>query len=819
MKGDNNMCYSKDLLKLAQLFVESFEVGTRKSEWDVADEVFDNFGLSLNEIGKRHHLEKGIAAKNRARKVFRSDAAKELAIASKTKENLLSSVAVSGAAFIQMLSDIYTFLARYSSTTQGSSEEFKFRLGDHELDIPLSESFIETVRRYQRVLLCMDIGSIDLQSLGNFLRIDGDFYGSWPVKNDIFDNAKKSRNVAKNITYLPWLKDEIDKRKNQDQVWEQLSDVLNDAIEAACLFTKKSLNLVEIYVKYLESVSLNDLKDSIPENTPDWRTNNILTEWKLLREYELLRGGILRREVGLGEEKKGYWVNISIKSIFKNSTVLANVPESIVLFDRDPYPDFFGSEIGGLACLCGLWKAGIIRKPNPNEHLFKMAKDSDIKGISLWLTTLSTDLKDVVKWLSEEIWISENLELDEGIIEIAEEYLCLPLWKHRWLLYEIWLLTTTLDSAVKGQWLCEINTVRVKSGHLVWILPKGQAKKSCGRLVFCPKPQIILDVWYQCRKKRYGTDMMPDVSIRTPGSDGRDIIIIEGKDRYRMPIKSMRKGALTVGEKYMLSSGAALTWVVNYCEFAGKKLCDPTYNHGDEWHCLHFASGMRPGRIPPYFGQSIFSALLPLSYRDLITDVKNYIPFVVVLDTTGSMHNKLILLWDSLLGFSKDALSISFISDFWGILFGDHDQDTTEPYLLKEIGPCQSLESVVNIMKGESLTDGGDEPEALEDAMAATRQLTERLETPAIILVLTDAPPHPPELCPKKIDFEREVRELLGGGSHIIVLKSTLGTDAKSSWSAFEHEDRFHWIEDLKDLSRDFLKKYLQKMNKRLLNS
>jgi hypothetical protein len=78
--------------------------------------------------------------------------------------------------------------------------------------------------------------------------------------------------------------------------------------------------------------------------------------------------------------------------------------------------------------------------------------------------------------------------------------------------------------------------------------------------------------------------MMPDVALTTIQSPVHDLVLVEGKDRYRMPIKSLQCGALEVGRKYSQASGAAFTWITNYSQFStttevSKRRCCPS-GHG-----------------------------------------------------------------------------------------------------------------------------------------------------------------------------------------------------------------------------------------------
>src|SRR5207302_717219 len=115
--------------------------------------------------------------------------------------------------------------SRHDATTKRPADEFRFRRKDVDLDLVLSTAFLERVRQVFRAVVQVETGSIDEEKLGGLLGVDGDFYGSWPIRSK--DNAvgNETRNLARGVTYLVWLRDELDRRTNGfDETRQRLQD-------------------------------------------------------------------------------------------------------------------------------------------------------------------------------------------------------------------------------------------------------------------------------------------------------------------------------------------------------------------------------------------------------------------------------------------------------------------------------------------------------------------------------------------------------------------------------------------------------------------
>ena len=785
----------EDLTKLADLVVEVFEVGTRKAERDVADEVCSKFGIDLESLEQRLGMTQSAASTAKIRKQLRSDVARSLAERAKTSEALMLAVVDSGASFLKMLDEIYRFLSGFRATTQGTSEEFTFKLGDEDLGITLSPAFFETVRRLQEAIVQVESGTIDDEKLSAFLCTDGDFYGSWPVTDRVAFRTPSGRNIARDATYLAWLEGELQTLSHPGSRWTPAQRAFEQVSVAMQEFVASALFLVRAHVAGLDRDEPSEAGKDHGE-LEDCRHRAFLLQKRLFREFAYLRGGVYPSKVCAILTPESSWLNVSVTPLLRGPHCLGTSPNCLVGMRNGLFPDFPGTPIGGLACLCGLWKAGCKRSPDESSDLRAILQRDDAEGLVSWLDDLRQMLGDASKWLRTDVWHGTGVTEETHIVEVAEQLLNLPLWRHRWLLYEIWLVCTTIGSATCHGWRCNPSLEFNPSKRIhTWVLPKGRAASPCAALTLPSAAQAKLEVWYQSEHKRGTTQMRPDVCIRTPEPLPQDLVIVEGKDRFRMPSVSKQEGALSVGHKYRSASMAPVTWLVNYCKFASAELQDARKNHGDDWRRLHFASQMRPGSVPPLFTQTIGAALLPVHLRGVPKNEDGSEALVFVVDTTGSMHDKMKTIWAWMAELSKDQQRQRVFSEFWVVLFGDHEQGSHEPYVVRSLGPFTDLGQLIASAQDQALTGGGDSPEALEDAMLSCRELAGKLGRSSCLVIVTDAPPHAREECPEHIDFLNEVNGLLDLGCTLMVVKDWLTADAVSSWDPVQGNSRFHWIE------------------------
>ena len=164
---------------------------------------------------------------------------------------------------------------------------------------------------------------------------------------------------------------------------------------------------------------------------------------------------------------------------------------------------------------------------------------------------------------------------------------------------------------------------------------------------------------------------------------------------------------------------------------------------------------------------------------------------VFVCDTTGSMQKHLKQFWQTMREVLHRDAGMSHFAAFRAVLFGDHDSACSEPYLVREVGPALQPDWVIDQAMREPGTDGGDTPEALEDAIKACRDIARRVGQPICCIVATDAPPHAVTECPHHIDFGAEMDEFLGDGNICMLATNWLTSGAASAWKRFEKNPRF----------------------------
>jgi hypothetical protein len=776
---------SSDIMRLATLVASAFEAGSRKAERDVLDEICNDYGLSLDKLEQSATRGLGAALRpNRRIQLVRAAVGGALAGKAGTVEALASTVFRRTKGFIAMLDEIYGCLAKAEATTSGNSETFRLRVADVDIPFQLSPAFFERVRKLIKTLTTIEVGNIDADKLSRFLGVDGDFYGSWPLKSDT------ATNVARQLTYLPWL---VQHRGSFTDRRGMLNDQLDSCAAAATSFVTNALRLVRAYVTLLREEEIESKENNEPETDSEsndsrgerWIFNDRLS----LKDRGILRGGLRPRTMGLRPTENNGFIHVVIEDLFSASDTMGVAPNCIVALNSDIYPDFYGSPVGALACLCGLWKAGIQREPSDSE-LSKLIGHPD--GLTAWIASLETALRGASEWLANEIWTPAGTLDRMDVVEVFDDYLQLPLWRYRWLIYEIWLIALSLEAINRAGWHSRLTLTNGNGSAKTWMLPKAQASAPCATINIPGQPGADLHLWYQGRWKRAGVDMMPDVALTTTITPIRDIIVVEGKDRYRMPIKSLRKGALEVGQKYSQASGAAFTWIVNCSPFATTKGVGSTMNHGDAWHGL-FLAEVRPGQVPQEFLDSFVVALQPVTLR--ITSVKRTpagnMSLVFVCDTTGSMQKHLKQFWQTMRDVLLRDAGMSYFGAFRAVLFGDHDPAHSEPYLVREVGPALQPDWVIDQAMREPGTSGGDIPEALEDAIKACRDVARRLGQPICCIVATDAPPHTITECPHHIDFGAEMDGFLGDGNICMLATNWLTSDAASAWKRFEKNPRF----------------------------
>ncbi|MFM7201452.1 MAG: Hsp70 family protein [Myxococcota bacterium] len=142
---------------------------------------------------------------------------------------------------------------------------------------------------------------------------------------------------------------------------------------------------------------------------------------------------------------------------------------------------------------------------------------------------------------------------------------------------------------------------------------------------------------------------------------------------------------------------------------------------------------------------------------------------VFIMDTTGSMFPVISRLKEALASM-LDRLQQSIPGFRLALIgFSDHDQEEPEPFLLRVIDFSQDVPALQGEIARLRPTYGGDNPEAVEDALHAATRLSWSPHARRAIVLVGDAPPHgvgaPDDYfasgCPNGLVWEDQVQALL----------------------------------------------------------
>ena len=375
-----------------------------------------------------------------------------------------------------MVDEIYGLLSQHDATAGGPSESFRFRSGDVDLDLELSKAFLERVRRAYRAVVLVETGRIDEEKLRPMLVPDGDFYGRWPIETD--GTNRERRNLARGITNLAWLRSDLERRGDSFSLARR---ELLLACDATVRFVEHAMRLVATRVAALEQP-----EDAAIAGLGDQGQGRAArAELTLFRDTGLLRSILDRRRFGITGGDESIWLHVDAAQLLSSSSDMASAPDCIKVVDDRAYRSTESTMLGNLACLCGIWKAAKQCPPKSGESdgLREALDADDANAVTGWLRELSKGLEDAGRWLDEEVWQSTGTVPREQIIEAFEEFLNLPLWRHRWLLYEIWILAASIQAAISQGWVCQLHLEREAQipGYCRW----GRRSRPA-RLCICP---------------------------------------------------------------------------------------------------------------------------------------------------------------------------------------------------------------------------------------------------------------------------------------------------------------------------------------------
>jgi hypothetical protein len=725
--------------RLAELVTDALELGSGKYERDVADDLFRAFGVDLAQVETQVRPTEA----NR-KEVLRKAAADALASAAPSAAALMTEVVRCGGRFVGMVEEIYALLADHVATTSGSSEQFVIKRDElDELEITISPAFIENLSQLQRVIRRVTLGRVDQRALDDLLGWDGgEFYGRWPVDDD------HGQRLLDAVLHLGWLADAV--------AGTAAGNVLSEARTAAGRLVETAVGLVEGHMAHLAELEGDEVETAL-SGLNEWSSRHALDELQRFRRDGVLAASAYKSVVaGLDQD---CIVGLAHRSPGEGGL------RSIV---ADAEDHVSGTSVGRLAQFVAMCQMGM-HAERSRIHVEELL-GGEPSALVDWLAWVRDSCDEASVWLRDKAVIPYGSIDVEDLIERFEEYLNLPLWRRRQLLYEVWILCATMQACRDAGWSSQFR--RLDHDSDVWVVSTKPTATPVADLRFTRDTTITLEVWREPRRVTANGEVTPDVTISTPGDHPRDLVVIEAKDRYAMRAGGVGddRSALGVAMKYRDALQPIATWVCNHCDFREGD-ADPSTNYGDVWSRVHIAAPFRPGAIPPAFSESIQVSLTPPGFK-----VTRQNCLLLAVDVTGSMESSLRDVWDTLREVDEDGFL-----EYRAVLYSDHGAG--DPFVIREIGPCGNLATLVQQIGDEPSGGGGDEEEALEDAMRRCRELATSLG-PLTVFVLTDAPPHAQVLCPLGIDFGEEVHALLATGSRCLVAADWQRAD-DTSWDAF----------------------------------
>ena len=729
--------------RLARLVVDALEVGTGKRERDVIDELFEAFGLDFAALDRR------VPPQTIDRTaVLRARAADELARAAPGAAALLEEVLKRGSRFVSMLDDVYARLAKHDVTTLVAAKVFRVGRDEVKIDLNISKAFLEQVRELQQVLEKMTIGAMDETAVRHLVGFDnGECYGRWPLNS--YDTGFR---LADAVHHLGWISERLsaESRSGFAGLTAALAET-NRAADRLCSIAEGLVHSHVVHLEWLErmrsdgqDLSDDELRRRLFSSGQDW--DDVLADVQTYRRQRIL--GIAQytdRINGLGGHT---FLGVDGDLRYRS-------------FPTDKWQG--GSGMAVLATFLAMRRVGAYSTPRRDvleTELFETPEQ-----LAEWLDTVRTGCEEATQWLSEDVVTRSGALTISGEMERIREFLNLPLWHARDLLYEIWVLCATLAACEESGWDVELRELEGE----VWTLAVGATQRPVASLARGDMPDLSLDVWREPRRVDHqGGVLTPDVTISTPPPVLRDLVVVEAKDRLKMSVGSAqaadswgRKGtAVAVALKYAEGLRSPVTWVCNHCDY--RQPVDPSENHGNPWSRIHIAGSFRPGEVPDGFAPSVSDAISPPIGARVAEAraAEARAGLMLVIDWTGSFEwggtSALQRLADRALA---DGVAVR------AVLFADHGEN--EPFLVRKLGPADSVAEILR--SADRVPRGGHgDVSALEDALARCREIVADIG-PQDVVILTDAPSHNAEKCAYGIDYRQELRGLLEAGCRVMV--------------------------------------------------
>lgn len=733
--------------RLATLIVDVLGIGTRGAD-RMAAGVCAAFGIDLSAL-----LDAQASFDERDRDATRRAVLATLSMAP-SPEALARVFLQEGTAVVAMVDEIYQLLATRGATTAGTSESFRLSLDGQDLDVPISSAFIERVRSVLHQLIRVERGRIDLGLLQQFLLFDnGESYGSFAT------DTHDSRPLLHEIMLLSAVEDELRVRAAADPSFTSAVDVCVAARSAA---DRLLLRLEQLVTAHAAALLDERARDHSAEESP--------ARYEQLERETLLAHGVIggpAMSMLFDNLESDEFIGLQVAD---GDPLTLRFPPAVT--QRKDLVECYGGVMSTVAAYLGIVRSGLTpcrdrwgsRGPVRSRALAVEASTPD--PVVTWLKEVAGAAEAATVWIDSDVWRptgeSETLPFTQRALE---EFLNLPLWREREKLFEVWVVCHTISTCETQGWQAELEGME----HSAWILPGQAAQRPVATLY---REQLTLNVWRE--PDRRGTT--PDVTLTTPEPGLRDLVVIEAKDRVRMPTGLAAQGepdprtAVASGLKYVRALGPPLTWVLNHGSFRGG-IADPERNEGSAWHDLRLAAEVAPGSMPAAFTSTLGAALRPPAVQPP-PSCQHRRELVLVLDTTASMDRA-----TALIGGVLDRLT-PLGWEYSALLVGDHGED----YVLRSVGVQETPSQLREAAEREPRTHGGDEAEALEDAIR--RAAWQATGAHQVFVVASDAPPHPAPDCPDGIELADEVERLLSSGANLWVLSDFLGSSI-SVWEPF----------------------------------
>ncbi len=169
---------------------------------------------------------------------------------------------------------------------------------------------------------------------------------------------------------------------------------------------------------------------------------------------------------------------------------------------------------------------------------------------------------------------------------------------------------------------------------------------------------------------------------------------------------------------------------------------------------------------------------------------------VFVFDTTGSMYKYLEDVRRQLSHLTEQIAKRIAGVRIGVIAFGDHC-DERKTYLVKVCPLTDNWQKIADWIWDVESTYGGDEPEAVEDALYEANVLNWRFNTARAIVLVGDAPPHgvsdSKNVCPNQRDWEVETHALAQKAIHVYPVQCGGKDDATRAFAHIaEHTQGIH---------------------------